>query len=86
VKPSQHLVIFRDYIAVLEDIKLQGENFERERALELIAIIAEAYSEFSQDQRYAMMRVLATAAIAFELDDEAECEIEITREYLAEGN
>lgn len=76
-------VLFRAYRDVLVRIREQGENFETREAMDFLSRLADS-GDVLRDQAYDMMVTVIRATSEFELDSDAERELELTEDWLAE--
>lgn len=74
---------YRKYCDAFQNIADQGENVDRNEALEIIEELLNAKDVASQNQTFGMVQALSRAVLAGEIDDDAADEWEDTAEYLA---
>jgi hypothetical protein len=85
IEHDQIIHIYRDYCDTFQRITEQGENFDRDEAMDLLDRLMNSSGLASQNQIFGMSAALVRTACAYEVDDDAMGEWEETAEYLAES-
>jgi hypothetical protein len=75
------IVQFRDYCRAFQRIQDQGENYDRDEALELISELLN-HNNNTINTTFTMCAALARSAMSGEIDDDARQEWDDTQEYL----